>query len=221
MTLSERRRDNLNQWFEHLMQTQFQTGKAICEHYGLSVAEVSQLLNSHRPISQKTARLLEQQLQLAEGALDLEEMLQYCTQQVQVSQPLHHISIGQKIEHYAMASVQAQVFALEISSDVLSANVDLHGQSSKDVYQIGITGSDYAPMLNAGWTVLCNRALDAQAQDWVCVKLVNELCLFLQFVRTTTTEHYFQSLDQQKAVSFACADVRHIDPIVMIYTRSD
>ncbi len=57
----------LNQWFEHLMQTQFQTGKAICEHYGLSVAEVSQLLNSHRPISQKQHGCFEQAIAVGRG----------------------------------------------------------------------------------------------------------------------------------------------------------
>ena len=221
MTLSEQRRDNLNQWFEYLMQTQFQTGKAICEHYGLSVAEVSQLLNSHRPISQKTARLLEQQLQLPDGALDSENILQQyahppALEQLQNIDHRHH-----DIQMYEMARVEKQAFHLILSPEGYNIDLDSQTYHPNDVYGVRIVEANYAPMLNVGWTVLCNRSLDIKMQDWGCVKLVNNICLFLQFLQSTQTHHYFQSLDQQKAVNFACTDVLHMDPIVMIYTRSD
>ena len=220
MTLSEQRRDNLNQWFEHLMQTQFQTGKAICEHYGLSVAEVSQLLNSHGPISQKTARLLEQQLLLPDSALDLQDMLEHCVQLQALADTKDVPDADEKIQCYDMASVQQQAFHLIQSPSEHNLDLELVTYRPNGLYRICIVGVDYAPMLNAGWTVLCSRVLEIKAQDWVCVKLANGICLFLQFLQSTQTHHYFQSLDQKKAVNFACADVLHIDPVMMVYMRS-
>ena len=61
----ELRRNNLAKVIDQLIDSQqFQNGKEICEHFGLSAAYITQLLNSKRQIGEKVARELEQQLSL-------------------------------------------------------------------------------------------------------------------------------------------------------------
>ena len=61
----ELRRENLTKIIDGLIAAKkFKTGKEICEHYDLSASYISQLLNSHRQIGEKSARELEQKLGL-------------------------------------------------------------------------------------------------------------------------------------------------------------
>ena len=70
----ELRRNNLAKVIDQLIDSQqFKNGKEICEHFGLSAAYITQLLNSKRQIGEKAARELEQQLGLESLILDRAE----------------------------------------------------------------------------------------------------------------------------------------------------
>ena len=71
----ELRRNNLAKVIDQLIDSQqFNNGKEICEHFGLSAAYITQLLNSKRQIGEKAARELEQQLGLESLILDRAEV---------------------------------------------------------------------------------------------------------------------------------------------------
>ena len=209
--LFEKRRQNLTQAIDHWVATgPFKNGKAVCEHFGLAVPLISQLLNSHRQIGEKFARELESQLGLIKGSLDNEVQFieqDKCTEE-QASLVL-----------FEMQVVETQAFSLKpISND--SSQYSALFKNTQDLYLIRITASYYAPVLQEGWLVVCDERREVERSDLACVYLRNGLNLILNVIQQTDDTWQFASLDQKRQVEFLQSDIEKLDSIIAILPSS-
>ncbi|WP_180108094.1 hypothetical protein [Acinetobacter sp. YH12085] len=209
--LFEKRRQNLTRAIDHWVATgPFKNGKAVCEHFGLSVPLISQLLNSHRQIGEKFARELETQLELIKGSLDHEVQFieqDKCTEE-QASLVL-----------FEMQVVETQAFSLKLISNDSSQYSALF-KNTQDLYLIRITASYYAPVLQEGWLVVCDEKRGVERSDLACVYLRNGLNLILNVIQQTDDTWQFASLDQKRQVEFLQSDIEKLHPIIAILPSS-
>ena len=209
--LFEKRRQNLTLAIDHWVATGlFKNGKAVCEHFGLAVPLISQLLNSHRQIGEKFARELESQLGLLKGSLDNE--VQFIEQDKRTAEQASLVM-------FEMQLVETQAFSLKpISND--SSQYSSLFKNAQDLYFIRITASYYAPVLQEGWLVVCDETLGVERSDLACVYLRNGLNLILNVIQQTEETWQFESLDQKRQVEFLQPDIEKLHPIIAILPSS-
>ncbi|WP_180105889.1 MULTISPECIES: hypothetical protein [unclassified Acinetobacter] len=209
--LFEKRRQNLTQAIDHWVATgSFKNGKAVCEHFGLAVPLISQLLNSHRQIGEKFARELESQLGLIKGSLDYE--VQFIEQDKRTKKQASLVL-------FEMQVVETQAFSLKLISNDSSQYSALF-KNTQDLYLIRITASYYAPVLQEGWLVVCDERRGVERSDLACVYLRNGLNLILNVIQQTDDTWQFASLDQKRQVEFLQSDIEKLHPIIAILPSS-
>ncbi|WP_180116411.1 hypothetical protein [Acinetobacter sp. YH12140] len=209
--LFEKRRQNLTQAIDHWVATgSFKNGKAVCEHFGLAVPLISQLLNSHRQIGEKFARELESQLGLIKGSLDYE--VQFIEQDKRTKKQASLVL-------FEMQVVETQAFSLKLISNDSSQYSALF-KNTQDLYLIRITASYYAPVLQEGWLVVCDERRGVERADLACVYLRNGLNLILNVIQQTDDTWQFVSLDQKRQVEFQQSDIEKLHPIIAILPSS-
>lgn len=202
--LFELRRNNLNQFFNHLIENKrFKNGQEICQYYGLELTAISQLLNSKRAIGEKSARELEQKLQLTFGDLDR-----------QIFELQDAVENDPGLLVYQMKSVHQQAFVLlELGWYGIES---FNFKPDHSSYGILVQDDYYQPILRENWCLVCDSAVEIQASSWVCLSLVNELKLILEYQSFTENQHHFQSLDGLKQVSFMLEDILSMHAISAI-----
>lgn len=209
--LFEKRRQNLTRAIDHWVATgPFKNGKAVCEHFGLAVPLISQLLNSHRQIGEKFARELETQLELIKGSLDHE---------VQFIKQAKSTTEQPNLVLFEMQVVETQAFSLKLISNDSSQYSALF-KNTQDLYLIRITASYYAPVLQEGWLVVCDERRGVERSDLACVYLRNGLNLILNVMQQTDDTWQFASLDQKRQVEFLQSDIEKLHPIIAILPSS-
>ncbi|MEK5741926.1 hypothetical protein VXE41_02790 [Acinetobacter variabilis] len=200
----ELRRNNLAKVIDQLIDSQqFKNGKEICEHFGLSAAYITQLLNSKRQIGEKAARELEQQLGLESLILDRAEA--------------HVIEVAPnpvKMTLFQMQVVEQQAFKMKVidSAENLVSWLKLEPQH----YAIQVTGRYYFPSIKAGWWLVCDEQAELQSSDLVCLYLINGLQLIVELISESQDSYQIQSLDESRKVSFQKSDVAKIHPVIAI-----
>lgn len=200
------RRKNLAAVIDALVaQQHFKTGKAVCEHFGLAVPQISQLLNSQRHIGDKTARELEQKLAIAAYSLDQK-----------------HIDLSEGILPRAKA---LSVFDMQIEQHELfrvkPSNVDLNQsqlifQFKPTHYAVRILGGQYAPILKDHWLVIFDSAVAVRHLSTVCLIFVGGMKLILVWLKDNGQGHDFQSLDGHRCVIFQYADIESMHSLVCV-----
>ena len=209
--LFEKRRQNLTRAIDHWVSIgPFKNGKAVCEHFGLSVPLISQLLNSHRQIGEKFARELETQLELIKGSLDHE---------VQFIEQAKSTTEQPNLVLFEMQVVETQAFSLKLISNDSSQYSALF-KNIQDLYLIRITASYYAPVLQEGWLVVCDERRGVERSDLACVYLRNGLNLILNVIQQTDDTWQFASLDQKRQVEFLQSDIEKLHSIIAILPSS-
>lgn len=200
----ELRRNNLAKVIDQLIDSQqFNSGKEICEHFGLSAAYITQLLNSKRQIGEKAARELEQQLGLECLILDRAE-----------APVIEVASSPVKITLFQMQVVEQQAFKMKTidSAERLLPWLKLELQH----YAIQVTGQYYFPSLKAGWWLVCDAQAVLQSSGLACLYLINGLQLIVELMSENQDSYQIQSLDESRKVSFQKSDVAKIHPVIAI-----
>jgi len=203
----ELRRNNLAKVIDQLIDSQqFKNGKEICEHFGLSAAYITQLLNSKRQIGEKAARELEQQLGLESLILDRAE-----------APVIEVASSPVKITMFQMQVVEQQAFKMKVidSAENLVSWLKLEPQH----YAIQVTGQYYFPSLKAGWWLVCDEQAELQPSVLMCLYLSNGLQLIVELISEGLDSYQIQSLDESRKVSFQKSDVEKIHPVIAILPR--
>lgn len=199
----ELRRNNLAKVIDQLIDSQQFKMAKICEHFGLSAAYITQLLNSKRQIGEKAARELEQQLGLESLILDCAEALV-----IEVApNPV-------KMTLFQMQVVEQQAFKMKVidSAENLVSWLKLEPQ----YYAIQVTGQYYFPSLKAGWWLVCDEQAVLQSSGLVCLYLINGLQLIVELISESQDSYQIQSLDESRKVSFQKSDVANIHPVIAI-----
>ena len=200
----ELRRNNLAKVIDQLIDSQqFKNGKEICEHFGLSAAYITQLLNSKRQIGEKAARELEQQLGLESLILDRAEA------------PVIEVAPNPvKMTLFQMQVVEQQAFKMKVidSAENLVSWLKLEPQH----YAIQVTGQYYFPNLKAGWWLVCDAQAVLQSSGLACLYLINGLQLIVELMSENQDSYQIQSLDESRKVSFQKFDVAKIHPVIAI-----
>ena len=203
----ELRRKNLANIIDQLIDSQqFKNGKEICEHFGLSAAHITQLLNSKRQIGEKAARELEQQLGLESFILDRAKE--------PVIEPLQN---AVSIHLFQMQIVEQQVFKMAVIDSAESPLASL--KLGAHHYAIRVTGPYYFPALKAGWWLICDQLALAQPNQMACLYLSNGLQLIVELISEGLDSYQIQSLDESRKVSFQKSDVEKIHPVIAILPR--
>lgn len=203
--LFEKRRQNLSHAIDQWVATgQFKNGKAVCEHYGLDIPLISQLLNSHRQIGEKFARELEQQLELVKGSLDDEVKFVEILEPMLAAMPVFRMQV-QESEAFTLIPI-------ENDHNVLLAGLF---QLNPQLYAIEVKDSFYAPMLQPDWIVVCDK-YTAELGQIVCVYLANAINLILKLKQESQSQMTFERLDGLRQVTFNLADIERVDPIIAI-----
>lgn len=204
ISIFELRRQNLDTAIQQLIQLRnFKNGKALCEHYQLSVSHISQLINSHRQIGEKTARELEQQIELPVGYLDQEDVPTLIKQQ--------------GIPCYAIAAIQDQLFQLEHKSyaDFLGL---ISSQQLLDTYFLYLNTNEYEPVFKQNWFVLCSEKQALQSKDLALIYFKNRMNLLLHYQYTQGDELHFYSVDGQQHIQIHADDIERIDVILAMFS---
>ncbi len=200
----ELRRNNLAKVIDQLIDSQqFNNGKEICEHFGLSAAYITQLLNSKRQIGEKAARELEQQLSLESLILDRAE-----------APVIEVVSSPVKVTLFQMQVVEQQAFKLKAIDSV--EGLLPWFKSEPQYYAIQVTGQYYFPSLKAGWWLVCDEQAELQPSVLMCLYLSNGLQLIVELISESQDSYQIQSLDESRKVSFQKADVAKIHPVIAI-----
>ena len=203
--LFEKRRQNLSHAIDQWVATgQFKNGKAVCEHYGLDIPLISQLLNSHRQIGEKIARELEQQLELVKGSLDGDVKFVESIESKLAAMPVFRMQV-QESEAFTLIPIETDHDAL------LAGLFHLNPQ----LYAIEVKGLFYAPILQPDWIVVCDKHV-AEPGQIVCVYLANAVNLILKLKQQSQSQMTFERLDGLRQVTFNLADIERVDPIVAI-----
>ena len=203
--LFEKRRQNLSYAIDQWVATgQFKNGKAVCEHYGLDIPLISQLLNSHRQIGEKFARELEQQLELVKGSLDGEVKVVESIELMMATMPVFRMQVHAS-EAFTLIPIESYHNALLAS--LFQLNPQLYAIEVKDLF--------YAPMLQPDWIVVCDKHA-AELGQIVCVYLANAINLILKLKQESQSQMTFERLDGLRQVTFNLADIEQVDPIVAI-----
>lgn len=201
----EKRRQNLSHAIDQWVATgQFKNGKAVCEHYGLDIPLISQLLNSHRQIGEKFARELEQQLELVKGSLDGEVKFVESLEPMLAAMPVYRMQV-QDSEAFILIPIESDHNALLAS--LFQLNAQLYAIEVKDLF--------YAPMLQPDWIVVCDKHA-AELGQIVCVYLANAINLILKLKQESQSQMTFERLDGLRQVTFNLADIERVDPIIAI-----
>ncbi|MEK5755459.1 hypothetical protein [Acinetobacter variabilis] len=204
MEIFELRRNNLAKVIDQLIDSQqFNNGKEICEHFGLSAAYITQLLNSKRQIGEKAARELEQQLGLESLILDRAE-----------APVIEVVSSPVKVTLFQMQVVEQQAFKLKAIDSV--EGLLPWFKSEPQYYAIQVTGQYYFPSLKAGWWLVCDEQAELQPSVLMCLYLSNGLQLIVELISESQDSYQIQSLDESRKVSFQKADVAKIHPVIAI-----
>lgn len=200
----ELRRNNLAKVIDQLINSQrFKNGKEICEHFGLSAAYITQLLNSKRQIGEKAARDLEQQLGLESLILD------------RAQAPIIEVASSPvKMNLFQMQVVEQQAFKLKAIDSV--EGLLPWFKSEPQYYAIQVTGRYYFPSIKAGWWLVCDAQAVLQSSDLVCLYLINGLQLIVELISESQDSYQIQSLDESRMVSFQKSDVAKIHPVLAI-----
>ena len=199
----ELRRENLTKIIDGLIAAKkFKTGKEICEHYALSASYISQLLNSHRQIGEKSARELEQKLGLEPLCLDQKEP------------NFVDVTAEREFPCFEMQIIDAELFQLKPSK----VNLDTVGflNLTPSHYLICMPATIYQPVLRVGDILILDQNASAKINDRVCVYLSNGCQLILEYLSQTELLYAFQSLDAKRQVNFQKTDVEYMHRLVAI-----
>jgi len=200
----ELRRNNLAKVIDQLIDSQqFKNGKEICEHFGLSAAYITQLLNSKRQIGEKAARELEQQLSLESLILDRAQ-----------APVIEMASNPVKMTLFQMQVVEQQAFKMK-AIDAVENLIPLL-KFELQHYAIQVTGQYYFPSLKAGWWLVCDAQAVLQSSGLACLYLINGLQLIVELISESQDSYQIQSLDESRKVSFQKSDVAKIHPVIAI-----
>ena len=202
--LFDLRRENLSQLIDYWIESKrFETGKAICDYFGLEHTYIVQLLNSKRQIGEKAARELEQKLRLEPHCLD---------------QTIFNVTdvIKQDTQCFDMQSVDAELIQLDVSKAHLQIPDYLN--LAIQHYLIWVKSDAYRPYLKIGDILLLDREKSIQAQNQVCVYFKNGYQLILFYLKEDLIHQHFQSLDGKRKVSFQLLDIEQIHRIEAIIT---
>jgi transcriptional regulator with XRE-family HTH domain len=200
----EIRRENLNKVISLLIsENGYKTGAELCKRHNLSASYISQLLNSHRQIGEKAAREIENKLGIPLRYLD----------EIDASNIGVEVSVWASL--YEMKILQDELFKLEDKKKIKlkkCLNIEKHQ------YFIKVVGDKYFPTLHDGWYVLCDPIIDPVVLDYLYVKLVNQMCLILEFISEKDGSYNFQSLNGTRRISLRNEDIRSLHIILGIYS---
>jgi hypothetical protein len=203
--LFELRRRNLNLYVQHLIDSgQFKNGQQIAAHFDIALTTLSGLLNSQRPIAEKTARELELKLSLNAYSLDQDNELA-------LLQP-------QKSRFYTMCPIQHQLFKLDKGS--VHCIADSYLKLKATSYFIEVIGQCYHPVFLSGCYLLLDEKTEPQASDYVLLRLKDELCLVGLFLGLDNAVLTIQSLDYVRQVKFDEQDIVAIHTLIAVLPRS-
>ena len=200
------RRANLDFVLQQLTAQQgFKNGKALCEYYQLSAAEISQFINSQRQMGSKAARAIERQLQLPEAYLD------------QTQLPALNIGSTQaSIPCYCMTGNQQQLFQLELKGQAHLST--LSTVSNPCIYLLQINCAEYEPQIQRNWYALLERQQKLEVQNWVCVRLTNEMAFIALYMGQQASILQFISLDAQRYIELHQEDIVAVDILIAVLT---
>lgn len=206
--ISDLRRERLATWFDAQIESKrFKNGKEICDYYAVPVLSITALLNSKRAIGEKTARELEQQFQL--GHLFLDHSNSDVT-----STELHRAT---KNKYFEMQRLGQGLFQLQVVC--LESLTDLEVLSDEQYWLI-VNGSDYAPILEDTWAVLCTADYNVHEWQLYVVKLITGACLILKLQDWNETEYRMRSLDGQRQLILLQADLAWMHAIIRIVPKA-
>ena len=202
--LFELRRENLSKIIDHWIESKrFETGKAICEYFGLEPSYIAQLVNSKRQVGEKAARELEQKLRLEQHCLD---------------QTIFNVTavIKQDIQSFEMQMVEAELFQLQARKSYV--HIPDYLNLALQHYLIWVKNNAYQPDLKIGDILILDRQKSIQAQNRVCVYLKNGYQLILVYLKEDLIHLHFQSMDSKRKVCFQLSDIEKMHRIEAIIT---
>lgn len=201
----------------------------LCRIKDIDPSYVSQLINGHRNLAEKSARNLEDKLGLKSGALD-DPDLNFGSDSTQISDNSHkNIEIAKKIGYQLNRWVPVRVYS-RMNAEGFFTETKQDGTvnegyipsltASSSAYAIKATGGSMHPAVRDGWFVVCDPESQLVATEYVQVKLRSGMMLIREFIHKTNDMVILQNVSTGSRETLESIDVESITAIIDIVPPS-
>lgn len=207
-----------------------------CNQHELSSSYISQMLNGHRPVGEKSARNMEKKIGLVDKTLDAEapiadsfalpKMIQAQNQGLQGQVQLTPVKYLIQKPRYIPIKGSARMgpdgyfntpesFAVEDGDGYVQSIAG--GPNS---YALRGTGGSMFPAIRDGWFVVCEPDTNPVAGEFVLVCINHERCIIKEYITQRDGLLHLLSVNSGERMALEMAEVTAIVPIIEIMPPS-
>lgn len=200
-----------------------------CRTNDVDPSYVSQLMNGHRNIAEKSARKLEEKFGLKHGDLDKTD-LNFSSDSNQIDENSHkNIEIAKQIGYHINRWVPVKAYS-KMGIDGFFTDMGYEGNggdgyvpsltAGPNAYAIKGTGGSMHPAIRDGWYVVCDPDAQPTATEYVQVNLIDGRKTIKEYISKTSDMLILQSVSTGERLTFDLKEVESITAIIDIVPPS-